>query len=76
MLGKIKGIVQLRNVYLYNHIHVEVEKLREKLNISLHAFAYVRTPKFYDLPWLASPTPSGGVKKKPHEDPKLQASYM
>jgi hypothetical protein len=46
------------------------------LNIPLHALAYVLTPKYYHISWLSSPTPGGGVKRKPHQDPKVQASYM
>ena len=47
MLGQIKDIVQPRDVDLYEHIHVEVEKKWKKLNIPLHALAYVFTPKYY-----------------------------
>jgi hypothetical protein len=46
------------------------------LNIPLHALAYVITPKYYHVSWLSSATPSGGSKKKPHQDQKVQASYM
>ena len=69
MLGQIKDIVEPRDVNLYNHIHVEVEKWWEMLNIPLHALAYVLTPKYYNVSWLSSPTPSGGTKKRPHQDP-------
>jgi hypothetical protein len=74
MLEKIKNTVEPRDVNLYNHICVEVEKRWEMLNIPLHAF--VLTPKYYHVSWLSSPTPSGGSKKKPHQDPEVQASYM
>jgi hypothetical protein len=47
-----------------------------KLNIPPHALTYVLTPKYYDISWLSSPAPSGGVKKKPHQDPKVRAGYM
>jgi hypothetical protein len=70
MLGQIKGIAQPTYVN-YNHIRIEVEKWWEKLNILLHALAYVVTPKYYHISWLESPTPSGGVKKKTHQDPKV-----
>ena len=41
MLGQIKDIVQPRDVTLYDIIRIEVEKRWEKLNIPLHALAYV-----------------------------------
>jgi hypothetical protein len=75
ILGQIKDIVEPRDVNLYNHIHVEVEKLWEMLNIPLHALAYVLTPKYYHVSWLSSPTPSVGSKKKPHPDPEVQVGY-
>ena len=62
MLGEIKDIVQPRDVNLYNHIHMKVEKQQEKLNILLHALTYVLTPKYYHISWLETTTPSGGVR--------------
>jgi hypothetical protein len=53
MLGQIKDIVHPRDVNLYNHIRVEVEKWWEMLNIPLHALAYVLTPKYYHVSWLS-----------------------
>jgi hypothetical protein len=76
MLEKIKDIVEPRDVNLYSHIRVEVEKRWEILNISLHALAYVLTPKYYHVSWLSSPAPSGGTKKRPHQDLEVQAGYM
>jgi hypothetical protein len=76
MLGQIKDIVQPKDVNLYNHIRVEVEKRWEMLNIPLHALAYVLTPKYYHVSWLSSPAPGGGTKKRPHQDPEVQAGYM
>jgi hypothetical protein len=76
MLGQIKDIVQPRDVNLYNHIRVEVEKWWEMLNISPHSLAYVLTPKYYHVSWISSPTPGGGVKKKPHQDLEVQIGYM
>jgi hypothetical protein len=49
MLGQIKDIVEARDVNLYNHIHVEVKKQWEMLNIPLHALTYVLTPKCYHV---------------------------
>jgi hypothetical protein len=43
ILGQIKDIIEPRDVNLYNHIHVEVEKWWEMLNIPPHALAYVLT---------------------------------
>jgi hypothetical protein len=76
MLGQIKDIVEPKDVNLYNHIHVEVEKQWEILNIPLHALAYVLTPKYYHVSWFSSPTLGGGSKKKPHQDPEVQNDYM
>jgi hypothetical protein len=76
MLGKIKDIVEPRDVNLYNHIRVEVEKRWEMLNIPLHALSYVLTPKYYHVSWLSSPALGGGTKKRPHQDQKVQAGYM
>jgi hypothetical protein len=58
---------------MYNLIRVEVGKRWEMLNIPLHALAYVLTLKYYHVSWLSTPTPGGGTKKKPHQDPKVQA---
>ena len=73
MLGLIKDIVEPKDVDLYNFIRVEVEKRWEMLNIPLHALAYVLTPKYYHVSWLSTPAPGGGTKKKPHQDPEVQA---
>jgi hypothetical protein len=69
MLGHIKDIVEPRDVNLYNHICVEVEKWWEMLNILLHTLAYVLTPKYYHVSWFSSPAPGCGSKKRPHQDP-------
>jgi hypothetical protein len=42
------------------------------LNIPLHALAYVQTLKYYHVSWLSTPTPGGGTKKQPHQDPEVQ----
>jgi hypothetical protein len=76
MLGWIKDIVQRRDVNLYNHICREVERWWEKPNISLHALAYVLTPKYYHISWLAALAHGGEVKRKRHQDPKVQVGYM
>jgi hypothetical protein len=73
MLGLIKDIVEPRDVNMYNLIRVEVEKRWKMLNIPLHALAYVLTPKYYHVSWLSTPAPGGGTKKKPHQDPEVQA---
>jgi hypothetical protein len=73
MLGLIKDIVEPKDVNMYNLIRVEVEKRWEMLNIPLHALAYVLTPKYYHVSWLSTPAPGGGTKKKPHQDPEVQA---
>jgi hypothetical protein len=54
---------------LYDIIRIEVEKRWEKLNIPLHALAYVLTPKYYHTSWLETPVIGGGVRKKPHQGP-------
>ena len=76
MPALIKDIVEPKDVDLYNLIRVEVEKQWEMLNIPPHALAYVLTPKYYHVSWLSSPTPSGGTKKRPHQDPEVQVGYM
>ena len=76
MLGQIKDIVEPKDHNLYDFISTEVEKRWEKLNIPLHALAYVLTPKYYHMSWLSTPTPGGGAKRKPHQDPEVQSSYM
>ena len=43
MLGKIKDIIEPRDITLYNYIRAEVEKRWDKLNIPLHALACVLT---------------------------------
>jgi hypothetical protein len=60
MLRQIKDIVEPRDQNLYNFIGIEVEKWWEKLNIPLHALAYVLTPKYYHMSWLSTPAPGVG----------------
>lgn len=76
MLGHIKDIVQLKDAILYDHIHKHVVKRWDNLNVPLNALAYVLTPKYYSPSWLAKPALGGGVRKKPHTDPKVQNGYM
>jgi hypothetical protein len=64
ILCQIKGIVEPRDVILYDHIHKHVAKRWDNLNVSLHALAYVLTPKYYSPYWLAQSTPRGGGKEK------------
>ena len=72
MFGHIKDIVEQRDAILYDHIHKHVIKMWDNLNVSLHALAYVLTTKYYSPSWLAQPAPGGGVRKRPHTDPKVQ----
>jgi hypothetical protein len=53
-----------------------VVKTWDNLNVPLHALAYVLTPKYYSLSWLAQLAPRGGVRRKLHVDPKVQSRYM
>ena len=76
MLGQIKDIVEQTNATLYDHIHKHEVKRWDNLNIPLHALAYILTPKYYSPSWLAQLAPGGGVRKRPHIDPKVQNEYM
>lgn len=49
---------------------------KKKLNIPLHALAYLLTPKYYHISWLETPTPGDGVRSKPHQDPEVKVGYM
>lgn len=69
MLSQIKDICEPRDVHLYNHICIELEKQWPNLNILLHAFAYMPTLEYYSTSWLQAPTLGGGVKRRPHRDP-------
>ena len=71
MLGQIKDIVEQRDAILYDHIHKHVVKRRDNLNVTLHALAYVLTPKYHSSSWLAQLAPKGGVRRKPHTNPKV-----
>ena len=73
MLGQIKDIVESKHAILYEHIQKHVVKRWEHLNVPLHALVYVLTPKYYSPLWLAKPAPGGGVRRKPHTDPEVQA---
>lgn len=64
MLGLFKDIVECKDVNLYIHIRIEVEKWWEKL------------PKYYHTSWLQALAISGVVKSKAQEDPEVQAGYM
>jgi hypothetical protein len=44
-----------------------VIKTWDNLNVPLHALS----PS-----WLAQPSPEGGVRRKPHIDPKVQKGYI
>ena len=48
------------------------------LNVPLDALhmSLLLTPKYYSPSWLAQLTPGGGVRRKPHIDPKVQNGYM
>ena len=76
MLGQIKDHVEPKYAILYEHIQKHVVNRWDKLNVSLHALAYVLTPKYYSPSWLAKPAPGGGVRRKPHTDSEVQAAYM
>lgn len=76
MLGQIKDIVQKKDPNLYDIIHNFVCAWWYKLNVPLHAFVYVLTPKHYSPSWLGKPTSAGGVRTKRHIDPEVQNGYM
>ena len=76
MLGQIKDIIEPKDAILYDHIHKHVFKRWDNLNVSLHALAYVLTPKYYYPSWLAKTTPEGWIRRKPHTNPKVQNGYM
>jgi len=48
----------------------------DNLSVSLHALAYVLTPKYYTPSWLDQPMLGGGVRRKPHTNPEIQNGYM
>ena len=76
MLGKIKHIVQQKSPNLYDIIHNFVCARWGKLNVPLHALAYILTPKYYSPSWLGKLAPRGGVRAKPHTYPEVQNGYM
>jgi hypothetical protein len=76
MLGQIKDIVQPKDPNLYDIIHKFVCARWDKLNVPLHALAYILMPKYYSPSWLGKPAPGGGVRAKPHTDPEVQNGYM
>ena len=47
-----------------------------KLNVPLHALAYILMPKYYSPSWLGQPAPGGGVRIKPHTYLEVQEGYM
>ena len=47
-----------------------------KLNVPLHALAYILMPKYYSPSWLGQPAHGGGVRIKPHTDLEVQEGYM
>eukprot|EP00253_Pinus_taeda_P036224 PITA_36224 len=76
MLGQIKDIVQEDDPNLYTLIHNCVCTWWNKLNVPLHALAYILMPNYYSPYWLGQPTPRGGVRIKPHTDPEVSKGYM
>ena len=75
MLGQIKDVVKDNDPNLYAMIHDCVCAWWNKLNVPLHALAYILMPKCYSPSWLGQPTP-GGVRIKPHTDPEVSKGYM
>ena len=61
MLVQIKDVVESKDPILYDHIHTHVVRRWDNLNFSLHALAYVLTPKYYSPSWLAKPVPGVGI---------------
>ena len=76
MLGQIKDVVKDNDPNLYAMIHDCVCARWNKLNVPLHALAYILVPKYYSPSWLDQPAPGGGVKIKPHIDLEVQEGYM
>ena len=72
MLGQIKDVVKDNDPNLYAMIHNYVCARWNKLNVPLHALAYILMPKYYYPSWLGQTAPGGGVKIKPHTDPEVQ----
>ena len=73
ILGQIKDIVEPKDAILYEHIQKHVVNRWDKLNVPLHALAYVLTPKYYSPSWLAKLAPWGGARRKPHTYSEVQA---
>ena len=76
MLGQINDIVKDNDPNLYAMIHDCVCTRWNKLNVPLHALAYILMPKYYSPSWLGQPAPGGGVRIKPHTDLEVQEGYM
>ena len=76
MLGQIKDVVKKNDPNLYSMIHNCVCGQWNKLNVPLHALAYILMPKYYFPSWLGQPAPGGWVRIKPHTDPEVQEGYM
>ena len=76
MLGQIKDIVQKDDPNLYTLIHNCVCTRWDKLNVPLHALAYILTPKYYSASWLGQLAPRGGVRVKPHIDEEVSTGYL
>ena len=69
ILGKIKDIVEPRDVNFYHCIWVEVEKKSTKRNNTVHALTYIVTPKYYSTSWLKALVHIFRVKRKLQMDP-------
>ena len=75
MLGQIEYVVKENDSNLYSMIHNCVCALWNKLNVPLHALAYIFMPKYYSPSWLGQPAPGGGVRIKPHTNLEVSKGY-
>eukprot|EP00253_Pinus_taeda_P034519 PITA_34519 len=76
MLEQIKDILQEKDPNLYDIIHKFVCAGWNKLNVPLHALAYILMPKYHSPSWLGKPPPRVWVRAKPHTYLEVQNEYM
>eukprot|EP00253_Pinus_taeda_P034313 PITA_34313 len=76
MLGQIKYTVQKDYPNLYTLIHNCVCTRWNKLNVPLHASAYILMPKYYSASCVGQPAPGGGVRVKPQIDEEVSTRYF
>ena len=72
MLGEIKDLVR---AHKYGDAHSDIEAIVldrwEKMNVPMYCLGFALSLRFYDTTYVNTPTPGGGIRKRPNEDKEV-----